>query len=74
MNAVSQSEKSAIGELAGLVWHFLSTNGRSSVLDMKYSLTIRSSRLFMALGWLAREGKIEVEEENGVYYYRLSNK
>ena len=74
MSTLIEIKSNSIGECAGMVWGFLSKKGRSSALEMKYGLSIKSSQLFMALGWLAREEKIVVDEESGVYYYRLANK
>ncbi len=47
------------GVLAGKVWEFLNKNGESTEKEiMKGIKTRRSSELYLALGWLLREGKL----------------
>lgn len=47
------------GVLAGKVWEFLNENGESTEKEiMKGIKTRRSSELYLALGWLLREGKL----------------
>lgn len=51
------------GELAGKVWNALSENGPLAGKDLKKVTKIRSDKdLYMALGWLLREDKIEASE------------
>jgi hypothetical protein len=57
------SEAKSIGETAGLVWHFLHSNGASSLSAVEKGVKAPRSTVSMAVGWLAREGKIEVKDE-----------
>jgi len=52
-----------IGETAGLVWNFLQSNGDSSLSALEKGVEAPRSMVSMAVGWLAREGKIEVKDE-----------
>ena len=46
-----------IGENAGLVWGALQ-NGAQGVQALKKATKLKNEDLSMALGWLAREGKL----------------
>jgi len=56
-------EIKTIGETAGLVWNFLHSNGESSLSAVEKGIKAPRSTVSMAVGWLAREGKIEVKDE-----------
>ena len=49
-----------IGILAGQIWAYLNENGSSTVIKIKSHLEISNGLLHLALGWLAREGKITI--------------
>ena len=49
-----------IGETAGEVWKLLSSEGPQSAAQLKKKLNPKGEVLNMALGWLAREDKIEL--------------
>ncbi|MDR0348293.1 MAG: winged helix-turn-helix domain-containing protein [Tannerella sp.] len=54
------------GTNAGLVWNALSKSGRLSMKDLKKETKIRAEKeIYAALGWLAREGKIDSAEKDG---------
>ena len=58
-------KKEAIGNNAGLVWQTLQ-NGEMEVKAVKKATKLTEKDLNLALGWLAREGKVnfkEVEKE-----------
>lgn len=46
-----------IGENAGLVWGALQ-NGALGVKAIKKATKLKNEDLYLALGWLAREGKL----------------
>lgn len=46
-----------IGENAGLVWNSLQ-NGAQEIKAVKKATKLKNEDLYMALGWLAREGKL----------------
>jgi hypothetical protein len=60
---MAMSEVKTIGDTAGLVWNFLRTNGESSLSTLEKKVEAPRSMVSMAVGWLAREGKIEIKDE-----------
>ena len=50
-----------IGENAGLVWGALQ-NGAQGLKALKKATKLKNEELFLALGWLAREGKVNFKE------------
>ena len=50
-----------MGENAGLVWGAL-LNGAQGLKALKKATKLKNDELFLALGWLAREGKLTFEE------------
>jgi len=56
-------EIKTIGETAGLVWNFLRSNGESTLSTLEKKVEAPRSLVSMAVGWLAREGKIELKDE-----------
>ena len=62
-----------IGTNAGLVWRALSKAGRMSVKELKKETKLRTDKeLFAAIGWLAKEEKLESEEKDSEIYFWLS--
>jgi Winged helix-turn-helix domain (DUF2582) len=55
-------EVKTIGETAGLVWNFLQSNGESSLSALEKGVEAPRLMVSMAVGWLAREGKVEVKD------------
>lgn len=54
---------SEIGENAGKIWHLLSEKGELSLKQIKKDLKIKKGDdLFLALGWLFREDKLNAKE------------
>ncbi len=56
-------EAKTIGETAGHVWQFLHLNGKSSLNAVEKGVRAPKWLVDMAVGWLAREGKLELSEE-----------
>jgi len=52
-----------IGETAGTVWHVLSENGPLAMTKLVKVVGQPQNTVMLALGWLAREDKIRIEEE-----------
>jgi len=48
-----------IGEVAGEVWDFLEENGETSVSGVTKGVEAPGTKVYMAMGWLAREDKLE---------------
>lgn len=56
-----------VGTLAGAVWTALSENGALNTKDLKKAAKIKTDKdLYLALGWLLREDKVEVTEAEKV--------
>ena len=51
---------SKIGENAGLIWNALQ-GGALTTKALKKATKLKEADLYMALGWLAREGKVTFE-------------
>lgn len=51
-----------IGTNAGLIWNALNENKTLSVKEIKKATKLKDKPLYAALGWLARESKINLEE------------
>ena len=50
-----------IGENAGLIWGALQ-NGAQGLKALKKATKLKNEELYLALGWLAREGKVTFAE------------
>jgi hypothetical protein len=53
----------AIGEMAGMVWCTLSENGAMTMAKLIKEIGEPRDNVMQALGWLAREDKIDIVEE-----------
>jgi hypothetical protein len=51
-----------IGATAGQVWHFLSENGSISFTTLVQRLDLPRDLVMQAVGWLAREDKVAIQE------------
>lgn len=56
---------------AGRLWTILDEAGRQNVKDLKKSSKLTDKDLYAAIGWLAREGKIDLEEEGKELFVSL---
>jgi hypothetical protein len=56
--------KEKVIEAAGKTWRFLGQNGQTNVSQLAKSLKERDEVVLQALGWLAREDKIEYTVKN----------
>ena len=50
-----------IGENAGLIWNALQ-GGALTLKALKKATKLKNDELYLALGWLAREGKVSFVE------------
>jgi Winged helix-turn-helix domain (DUF2582) len=66
-----RDEFTTIGETAGALWHMLSDGGPTTLASLIEAIGVPESLFFMAVGWLAREGKITIEPYHGDYEIRL---
>jgi hypothetical protein len=52
-----------VGELAGKIWVALNENGKLTGKELKKYIKVRADKeLYLGLGWLLREDKIDVTE------------
>ena len=52
-----------IGHVAGEVWVVLSRDGGMTIASLKKSVAAPSDLVMAAVGWLAREGKVELSSQ-----------
>ena len=56
-----------VGTLAGAVWTALNENGALNTKDLKKAAKVKTDKdLYLALGWLLREDKVDVTEADKV--------
>jgi hypothetical protein len=51
-----------IGQTAGLIWHALEENGPYSMTRLVKAVGVPRDTVILAVGWLAREGKIRIND------------
>lgn len=61
----------AIGNWAGLVWNALNEANTLDVKQLKKMTKLKDKEVFAAIGWLARENKITIEENEKEYFVTL---
>lgn len=59
------------GTNAGKVWHTLKEKGALTAADIAKAAGLKLTDVFGALGWLGREGKIEILTEKKKILYKL---
>jgi len=59
----SDSCVALIGEMAGVVWSTLSENGTMTMAKLVKAVGEPRDTVMQALGWLAREDKIDIAED-----------
>lgn len=52
----------SIGTVAGMVWHYLNEHGSVTLSKLAREIDEPRDLVMQAVGWLAREGKIQFEE------------
>lgn len=63
-----------IGITAGDIWHYLDKHGSASLNDLVRSIKKPRELLLMSLGWLAREGHVQLGDEKTGYTARLTSR
>ncbi len=64
--------ESKAGELAGAIWTALEGKEGLNQKDLKKAAKIKADKdLFLGLGWLLREGKIDAQDVEGELIYNL---
>lgn len=64
--------KAQIGETAGRVWRLLDREGPQSLTEIKKKIDAKGDLVPNALGWLAREGKVEFLADKKGYRIKLT--
>ena len=54
-----------IGDTAGVLWHYLNDHGPRTVSQLVKDVDAPRDVVMQAVGWLAREGKVSIEEDRG---------
>jgi hypothetical protein len=52
-----------LGETAGKVWNYLMEHPSATPRQLSKALNLKESVIYMALGWLAREGKLAFDAD-----------
>ena len=60
-----------IGLTAGQIWNYLNENGETTFAKMKKELDLKGNFAELGLGWLAREGKVEMSKKGTSTNVRL---
>jgi hypothetical protein len=55
-----------VGETAGRIWHLLNDEGPQTFPQLKRKIDGSGELLSFALGWLAREDKVDITQEKRV--------
>ena len=64
-----------IGNAAGIIWNYLDQQSKPVTLStLKKETDVSSTVMMMALGWLAREDKIDIEISDESFSYKISLK
>lgn len=63
-----------IGITAGHIWHYLDEKQQATLEELTKSIGEKKELILMSLGWLAREGHVNLREDNGVYRASLTRK
>ncbi len=58
------STTETIGDAAGHVWHYLHEHGPTSLSRLVKDVDIPRDVVMQAIGWLAREDKLSIDEES----------
>jgi hypothetical protein len=56
--------KPIIGENAGIIWRILCEQAEVPLSELKKKTKLSDRDLFLALGWLAREGKVGFDQKD----------
>ncbi|MDR1941465.1 MAG: winged helix-turn-helix domain-containing protein [Endomicrobium sp.] len=60
-----------IGFAAGAIWQYLGEHGQSYPIKIKANLGLSNTLLYLALGWLAREDKVNITRTEHSYVISL---
>ncbi len=60
-----------IGETAGKVWRFLNENEEANLTQLRKGVKVESNLILQAIGWLAREDKLQIAKKGRFLTYAL---
>jgi hypothetical protein len=60
-----------VGVTAGKIWHVLTDHGPQTLVQLKKSLNGSGELVGFALGWLAREDKIDISQDKKTFKVAL---
>ena len=60
-----------VGETAGAIWNLLERNVPQTLAQLKKKLDGNGELMNFAVGWLAREEKVEIIEDRKTFQIRL---
>jgi hypothetical protein len=60
-----------IGETAGKVWKFLNEKGETNLTQLKKGVKADPNLILQAIGWLAREDKLQINKKERFITYAL---
>jgi hypothetical protein len=60
-----------IGETAGKVWKFLNEKGEANLTQLKKGVKADPNLILQAIGWLAREDKLQINKKERFITYTL---
>ena len=63
-----------IGDAAGTVWHALHKEGPLSVAKLVETVELNRDLVMQSIGWLAREGKLQITETKRGRFLALSER
>lgn len=66
-----QELKEQIGYSAGQIYNYLNANGETTFSKLKKELDLKGNFADLGLGWLAREGKVEISKKGASVNVRL---
>lgn len=67
-------EKTKIGKKAGVIWGILREVTEISMFELCRKAGLNFEDAAMAIGWLAREGKVSVRKKNDMLFVGLQEK
>ncbi len=65
--------RTEIGKTAGEVWQYLGKNTRTPITDLPNKVNKNPDHVHQALGWLAREEKVQFTKEGRTTYVALTD-
>lgn len=61
-----------IGKTAGDIWSFLEEHDEASIGKLTKELKTTERMVMLGIGWLAREGKLNIEKRQRATYFMLN--